>query len=565
MTDASVGDTDGESIGEADSWSGCSDEYEFTPPPIRTVRDVSYAESESNASAAASADFDASSSSEGWSDLAAAATGENSRDSDGWTDLVEAVESAVQWCRDVADDVHSGSEAASVDSVKPPKKGEKRCVYMFTFSWPTAEKRRNGHRTPAEFTRAEFGALLAEAYAIKQPGNHVVYYAVAQEQHKEGTDAQRNVHFHAVVKCARQHWYAGIVRWLRDRGVYVSASCSHLQYCTAFRYLVLPSNRKPKDELDREVFLSRGHPSKAAAATPTQSLEATLQASDSAADRGPEAEQKTKRIPIKVKVAEALVSLGIKTVEGLQAYARAERDAGKRDFYGFCLDHRDLDGYVADVWRIEAASAYKPPPMKVVREAAERACECATCGRWAEATKELLERNGIPEAELAAALAENLTDGPGKGLNVFLYGESNCGKSHCLAPLEVIFGDDKVMPKPDDNPTFAMETLRDFDVVLFEEFTYNKKIMTWDDLDLWLAAQPWGLARKGKKSIKYRPTQPVFFTGPHKLRHPTNDRRKETMMDNRMRYFKFDRPIVKVDRRIRPCARCFARWVLRLD
>ena len=82
---------------------------------------------------------------------------------------------------------------------------------------------------------------------------------------------------------------------------------------------------------------------------------------------------------------------------------------------------------------------------------------------------------------------------------------------------------------------------------------------------LWLAGQPWGLARKGKKSIKYRPTQPVFFTGPHKLRHPTNDRRKETMMENRMRYFKFDRPIVKVDRRIRPCARCFARWVLRLD
>ena len=55
---------------------------------------------------------------------------------------------------------------------------------------------------------------------------------------------------------------------------------------------------------------------------------------------------------------------------------------------------------------------------------------------------------------------------------------------------------------------------------------------------------------------------PVFCTGPGPVEHPTLER-ETAQMDSRIRYFlfehRFDRVLVP---EIKPCARCFATWVL---
>ncbi len=112
-------------------------------------------------------------------------------------------------------------------------------VYLYTLSCPTDAH--PDHQRPEEFTRLDFAAAVLEAYAARQPMNRVVQYAVALEQHAAGNDAQRSLHYHMALKAERVHRYGGVVRYLRDRKIFVHASATHHQYHTAFRYLVMPS------------------------------------------------------------------------------------------------------------------------------------------------------------------------------------------------------------------------------------------------------------------------------------------------------------------------------------
>ena len=89
-------------------------------------------------------------------------------------------------------------------------------------------------------------------------------------------------------------------RYLAKRGVHVHVSTSHSHYATAFRYLVLPSAKKPRGELatGADWFMSENHPSKASAATLPKTAKA-IDAAKAAAKEKPEMKKRggpTKRV-----------------------------------------------------------------------------------------------------------------------------------------------------------------------------------------------------------------------------------------------------------------------------
>lgn len=92
----------------------------------------------------------------------------------------------------------------------------------------------------------------------------------------------------------RKKWHLRAARrCLAKKGVHVHVSTSHLSYATAFRYLILPSTKKPRAELacGSKLYLSKDHPDRATAAV----IPRTAKASAAAAAAAAEAKEKKKR------------------------------------------------------------------------------------------------------------------------------------------------------------------------------------------------------------------------------------------------------------------------------
>ena len=169
------------------------------------------------------------------------------------------------WNTDDNDESESDlpDEAEDYDSTTTPKPQAKRQVYLWTFSRTSVR----GRKTPEDFTRESFSATLMRAYKECYPNNAVVQFFTVRERHASGSDEQRDWHYHTVVMTETVHRYLPIKNYLLDyEATAVHASCTHTHYYTAFRYLILPSLRKPRDELDDAPFESAGHPSRREAA-----------------------------------------------------------------------------------------------------------------------------------------------------------------------------------------------------------------------------------------------------------------------------------------------------------
>ena len=138
-----------------------------------------------------------------------------------------------------------------------------RRVYMYTLS----RRKRDGGESadagtgPEAFTRQSFADVVLNAYA-EANGIQVEHWACVRELHKDGLP-----HFHMVVKGKECFRFRRVTKILHDKGIRVYASFGAPGYATYFRYLVLPSAKKSKSELDAAILLSPHHPSKREAAT----------------------------------------------------------------------------------------------------------------------------------------------------------------------------------------------------------------------------------------------------------------------------------------------------------
>jgi energy-coupling factor transporter ATP-binding protein EcfA2 len=165
-------------------------------------------------------------------------------------------------------------------------------------------------------------------------------------------------------------------------------------------------------------------------------------------------------------------------------------------------------------------------------------------------------KNGEPDHIYTA-----LQKGPRKMQNVLIIGPSDCGKSHLLEPLTLLFS---AFPKPVSGSTFALEPLEKYEVVLCNEVEFDRTILSWQDWLNWLDGKAFCIPKKGVENYYHKPCAPFFGTAGGRVLHPKRDAHQERMMDNRIRYFELYRPYSDrdVDRTIEPCGRCFATWLL---
>jgi len=432
-----------------------------------------------------------------------------------------------------------------------------RCVWFYTYAKPTDPA---ASVTPASLGRVGFASLTGDAYAVTQPMNQIEKMATFMEPSNVEVDSS---HLHEVVQTTRVSRWTGVVAYMRRKGVSVHVSSGHRMYFSAFRYCMVPSLRKPPASLDPTPLLSPGHPAPAVAAMRPITADAVLARSVAAEEAS--ANRKPRRLTKRVELAQAIVALGLTDAAAVDAYVKAEQRDGRTWLYDFVLGSPDLPMFVEKVWRIENAEKVLARnamcKTEILRSAGD-SLPCVCNGQWKLATEQICARNDIDESALAGMIAENLRDGPGKRLNMFFYGESDCGKSHILDPLNEVYS---VFPKPRNNASFALETLPQYEVVLWNELSSSIGVCDWDDFLNWTDGKEFTLDRKGLKNIKVNPTQPLFFTGGSRLYHPQHNERSQTMMDNRMRYTQFFRPFAPAEvRKIPACGRCFARWVLRM-
>ena len=66
-------------------------------------------------------------------------------------------------------------------------------------------------------------------------------------------------------------------------------------------------------------------------------------------------------------------------------------------------------------------------------------CQPGFEGKWLSAAYALLQRHGIMKEDFCTAVYTDLSKGRGKYRNVFIHGETNCGKSFILSLLKLIY------------------------------------------------------------------------------------------------------------------------------
>jgi hypothetical protein len=429
-----------------------------------------------------------------------------------------------------------------------------------------------GHVSPHfRGNKETFGELLEEAYAVACPGAKLEHYAVAEERHKEGTEKQRHYHMHACVKAEVCHRFMGVVNYLRRKNVFVHASTSHSNYATAFRYLVLPSRKKTRGELDLGILLSDDHPEKSVAAT----LPATSSATSSV--RSPDQltpAKKTEPDSKRVVAHEVIVQLGIKHVDDYEEFARSESLAGRKRHLEFFHTCRDLDAFITKVWEFEESPLRKTRKAKgritILEEARDGVCfgEASPCicgGRWMPLALDTLRKNYIDVGNLCRKVIVMVRDGPQKGNIVFFWGPTTCAKSWLLDPLRKIF---YVMSKPEEGTSYSLSDLPSFEVCLWHEadISENRKesCIGWRDALNWFDGKGIRVGRSKSffaKDVEYVPIQPLFITNEHLPHHSRRDQVK--MMHRRIDGTQFVYEIPEGERAQCPdCPKCFAEFML---
>lgn len=459
------------------------------------------------------------------------------------------------------------SEADALDSDQDLPKAATRKVYMYTFSHPTDES--SGHKTPADFSRESFATLVLEAYVETSWLNTVEYYCVAQEAHAAGTEQQKRVHYHMVVKTLHSRRFKSIVTKLRGKGVYVHASAHH-GYVTAFRYLCLPSGKKPKAELDAAILLSQSHPARKAALTLTDSHRATL-AIVAKAEENTAEQPKVQKMSKRVSAIHTVIEVELSTDAQVREYGYAESSAGRHGFMDFVSGLKSIDAFIEEAQMYAAAAKRAQREqltrMALLEGALAKPCECEN--RWLPSTVDNIRNNGLDVEFVRAAILRNLKAGPKKGgpecgkTTVFLVGPSNSGKSGLLPPLQKLYN---CFSQPQAGASFPLAELPAYEVVAWFDYEYDKcrAGYSWKDMLLWFEGVPFRIARPKntyKCDLQYTPTQPVFLVGGAGFANP--NKRELQMMENRVTYIYFTRSIPESQQvEVEACVHCFAKFLL---
>lgn len=424
-------------------------------------------------------------------------------------------------------------------------------------------------------TRESFGTAVRDAFNHGASKVKVQHWVCSRENHQDG-----GVHYHCSVKLdGVKRWYT-VKNFFQQRyGVVLNFSDSHNYYMSAYQY-TCKSDPTPTHSPEHPDLSAVGSPRTktciAAYRRKRQSSDDQGQvccSSSSVAEEGelPTSNPKKAKRLSSIEVSDFIVKHRLYNKTELYAMAQSRKDNGECDLAAFLFSRNEkfIVELIQKTWAMNEASSKmvreSRSRMELVRDAAQSTCSTELC-EWLECALEVLQFNSINPHTFGGYLKELLQSGRGKWKNLMIIGETNCAKTFLLKPLKIIF---KCFENP-SNDKYAWVGANDAEIILMQDFRWSKETIAWKDLLLLLEGETVKLPAPKNHfttDVEISSDVPIFATGKEKIkfRGPYNasDDRENAMMDSRWRYIKLTHVFEESDqKKIAPCAKCFAKLVL---
>jgi hypothetical protein len=312
---------------------------------------------------------------------------------------------------------------------------------------------------------------------------------------------------------------------------------------------------KPETSLDTDPWHSQGHPDPEGLKF-VRNVGGRPQASQDASQPA-----KRQRRDSHTEVYDVVVSKDLRTTQALLSHAKKMHSEGATGLLEFCLQHRDLDGFVTRCWATfevdRQADRSRMTRLQILSTFLSVACVCS--GQWIHAATQILQRNCIDVPVFVGTIRRSLEVGARKFHNVYIHGPSNSGKSFLLGPLLHVF---RVFHKPAAGGSFRLLPLLDSEIILWNDWRSDDSIISWEAMLLLGEGAAMMVPRPQNRSdgdAEYKSALPLFLTSKDRLWHP--DGRERQMMDSRFVYFPLTE-VIPNPTHVEACPHCFATWIV---
>ena len=395
------------------------------------------------------------------------------------------------------------------------------------------------HPVDQDFGRIEFGAAVQMMVATKRIT--MLYHCTAEEV-SVGTPR----HLHMSIKFKSPVSVQGLIDLFESHGFHIDVASGTNNYDIYFKYLYVPSIKKPIETLDPSPELSRNHP--------------LVKVTD-----------ENKRLTSTRINFESFFILvtenSIKTTDELFEYcANLESEIEKKQMACFLSRrHNDIQTDLDLINRVTGTFTRKlPSRLQLLANTTYSKCEC---GDTLKQNNDFILRNSeVDIGKFCTKTLEALLLGAGRGRCVGLIGPSRCGKTSVLSSIEKLFGMEYVFTTPISGTTAPLLNLPNTLVCLMNDFYFlPESRVSWYDLLLWFEGIQFKIGSPRNLSstdVLYSGENPVFVTAGETIQMKDGTERSNNMMNERMVYFYFQNPIPKeMVKPYKKCAKCFWEWL----
>ena len=433
-----------------------------------------------------------------------------------------------------------------------------RLIYLITYSRADTSK----------FScRDSFAAAVLEAW--QSFSISVLHWVVCLEAHStsncESAGEMNEYHFQMAEKLAKKARWLRVRNYLDDKfGIKVNFSDRHNSYYSAYRYVT---------KEDTEAVHSPGHPDLSDNSVPPRTESAITSRKRTAKGRG-SGQKKTqgKRQRLSVyDVCEIVQAKNISSRLELVCLAVSQKREGNTVLAQFIANrgNKAVDEALQLAKEFSEAEAQHLRSTKtridLLEEQSAGECQPGCEGKWLSAAYALLQWQEIMKEDFCTAVYTALSKGRGKYQNVFIHGETNCGKSFILSPLKLIY---KAFCNPATG-SFAWIGAEDAEIIFLNDFRWHPKIIAWADFLQALEGDTVHLPAPKNvccRDVELNKDTPFFATSDAPLvlvKAGAVDNTNTQMMLVRWRFFHFRRQIPYSEQQaLVPCGHCFAKFIL---
>ena len=303
-------------------------------------------------------------------------------------------------------------------------------------------------------------------------GNRVEKLIIAKEQHADG-----EVHFHWAIKFFEKTRFAPIKRTLRERDHIASHwSCSHPQWWSALRYLVIPTTKKPEVDKERDVWTWNSEVIDVYSEAQQPWMAKVWKRRRDQAEMEASAGTSKKAKFTKLDLTAIVLEKGLETKTQLLEFTQDQGSGAMQLFVH--QNQRKLKELLEDAaeWdqARQAAVAERQTDWDLVCQFAAGECKFGRSCTYTKSADRIFKANethGLSKEALAVSLRNIIKNGPSKTTKVpILVGPTNTGKTTVIAPFDKVFGFKNMMHKPTLGSKYGLRNI-----------LKSKRFLMWDD------------------------------------------------------------------------------------